>query len=213
MKSAVFRGARALAGLVALLAAPAWAADTPPDMKLIEKGDRISHTVAGIGCIGCHGRYGEGDIGVGPYIRGVGLSKVQAAVAAVSPMQIVKAQLSPEDIEAVARYWSWMGQHQVVKALIKRDRFIPDVVEVYPGTSLQVVINNSGQGARKLSGPDGSSAEFTVASREFHDFIWRAPEQEGSYAFRCVDCSLPDQSLIVKVSRSARRYRVPDAEK
>ena len=198
--------------LAALLAPSAWAGEAPPDIKLIEKGDRIAHTVAGIGCVGCHGRYGEGDVGVGPYIRGVSASKVRAAIDAVSPMQIVKAQLTPDDIDAVARYWGWMGQHQVVKTLLKRDRFIPDAVDVYPGTSLQLVISNSGQAARKLSGPGPGVADFTVPGREFHDFIWRAPESEGVFALRCADCALPDQSLTIRVSRSARPYHVPDAE-
>lgn len=212
MRSTLTRKARVVVTLATLLAASAWTAEAPPDIKLIEKGDRIAHTVAGIGCVGCHGRYGEGDVGVGPYIRGVSPSKVRAAIDAVSAMQIVKAQLTPEDIDAVARYWVWTGQHQVVKTLLKRDRFIPDVVEVYPGTSLQIVVNNSGQAARKLSGPEPGVADFTVPGREFHDFIWRAPDSEGVFALRCADCALPDQSLTIKVSRSARRYHVPDAE-
>lgn len=213
MRSMVIaKGIGALLAFAALLAAPVRAADAPSDMKLIEKGNQLAHTVAGIGCVGCHGRYGEGDVGVGPYIRGVSPSKVRAAIDAVSAMQLVKTQLQPDEVDAVARYWSWMGQHQVVKTLLKRDRFIPDVVEVYPGTSLQIVVNNSGQAARKLSGTDAGMAEFTVPGKEFHDFIWRAPEQEGSYTLRCADCALPDQGLTVRVSRSARRHHVPDSE-
>lgn len=208
MRRAIISAIGAVVAMAAFVADPVRAAD----VGQIEKGDKIAHTVAGIGCVGCHGRYGEGDTGVGPYIRGVGLSKVQSSVAAVSAMQIVKAQLSPEDIEAVAKYWSWMGQHQVVKSLLKRDRFIPDVVDVYPGTSLQIVINNSGQAPRRLSGPDPNAADFTVAGKEFHDFIWRAPEQEGSYLVRCTDCSLAEQALTVRVSRSAKRYRAPDSD-
>jgi len=211
MSTIFIRALAALVGAAGCMSGAA-AAAAATDMALVERGDKIAHTVAGIGCVGCHGRFGEGDTGVGPYIRGVGLSKVQAAIAAVSAMQMVKTQLSPQDVEAVAAYWHWTGRHQVVKTLLKRDRFIPDVVDVYPGTSLQIVVNNSGQAPRKLLGPGTAAAEFTVAGREFHDFIWRAPEQEGSYTLRCADCSVPDQSLTVRVSRSARQYHLPDSD-
>lgn len=217
MRNAMIKGLATLLGFGAVLLASsnaAYAAEEQPDVKLIEKGKVISRTVAGIGCITCHGQYGEGDAGTGPYIRGVGLSKIQAAIAAVSPMQMMKAQLSAQDIEAVAKYWSWLGQYQVVKTLLKRDRFTPEAVDIYPGTPVQVVIHNSGQVPRKFSGPDMKVAEFAVPGRELHDFLWRAPEQEGTYTLRCVDCAVQDQGLTVRVSRSARPYRgVSDSDK
>ena len=189
---------------------PAWSAGAQPDAKLIEKGKTLSRAVAGIGCAGCHGLFGEGDTGVGPYIRGVGLSKIQAAVASVSQMEMVKKQLNPQDISALAQYYSWVGQHQLVKTLVKRDRFVPDAVDLYPGTAVQVVINNSGQSARKFSSKNMEVAQFQVPGKELYDFVWRAPEREGTYTLRCVDCLDQGQELIINVRRSAKPYRVPD---
>lgn len=211
----VVRGVAALVvfGVVLLgSSAEARSADDQPNAKLVEKGKTISRTVAGIGCAGCHGRFGEGDVGIGPYIRGVGLSKIQAAVAAVSQMQIVKTQLNPEDINAVAEYYSWVGQHQLVKALVKRDRFVPDAVDVYPGTAVQFAINNSGQAPRKFASQNMDVAEFQVPGKEVYDFFWHAPEREGAYTLRCVDCLDQGQGLNINVRRTARPYRVPDQE-
>lgn len=199
-------------GVLLLGASPdALSAEDQPDMRLIEKGRTISLTVAGIGCAGCHGRYGEGDVGIGPYARGVSLSKIQSAVAAVDQMRtLLKDKLTPQDIEAVAAYYSWLGQLQLVKTLVKRDRFVPDVVDIYPGTAVQLVINNSGQSPRKFASSNMDVAEFQVPGREMRDFVWRAPEREGKYTLRCMDCSGQEQELTINVNRSAKPYRVPD---
>jgi hypothetical protein len=98
-----------------------------------------------------------------------------------------------------------------VKTLLKRDRFLPESVDVYPGTPLQLAINNSGQSARRFSGSGMGIAEFEVEGKTVHDFIWRAPEQEGTYALRCVDCGAEGQQFTIKVSRSAKPFRAPEA--
>jgi len=186
------------------------AADTRVDAKLIERGKQISLTVAGIGCAGCHGQYGEGDVGVGPYARGVDISKIQAAINSIDQMRVlVKDKLSPQDIEAVAAYYSWLGQLQLVKTLVKRDRFIPDTMDIYPGTAVQLAIKNSSQFPRKFAGSDMKVAEFQVPGSSSHDFVWKAPEAEGTYTLRCVDCLVPGQQLTINVRRSAKQYHAP----
>jgi len=185
-------------------------ADAQPDLKLIEKGRTLWLTVAGVGCAGCHGRFGEGDVGIGPYNRGVGLSKIQAAIATVEQMRIVRGKLDMQDIEAVAAYNSWLGQYQLVKTLLKRDRFDPSAVDIYPGTAVQLAINNSGQSPRKFAGPNMEVAEFEIPGRTVHDFIWHAPEQEGAYTLRCTDCQGQNQEFTVNVRRSAKPYRGPE---
>lgn len=211
MRKVIRKSVFVVAAILALsgVTAEGFSADSQPDMKLIGDGHKISLTVAGIGCAGCHGRYGEGDVGVGPYIRGESLSKIQAAIAAVSQMQIVKDQLKTEDIAAVAYYYSWLGQHQLLKTLVKRDRFIPDTVDIYPGTAVQLAINNSGQLPRKFAGPDMNVAEFQVPGMTAHEFFWRAPEREGVYTLRCVDCVVKDQQLTINVTKAAKPYALP----
>ena len=178
-------------------------------MKLLEKGRTAWLTVAGIGCAGCHGRFGEGDVGVGPYNRGVELSKIQAAIATVDQMRVVKGKLDPQEIEAVAAYVAWLGRHQLVKTLVKRDRFDPSAVDIYPGTPVQLAINNSGVSPRKFAAPNMNVAEFEIPGRTVQDFVWRAPEQEGTYALRCIDCGAQGQEFTITVRRSAKPYAGP----
>lgn len=188
-------------------------ADVSTDTKLIERGKQISLTVAGIGCAGCHGLYGEGDVGTGPYTRGVDLSKIKAAVNGVGQMRaLLKDKLDAQDIEAVAAYYSWLGQLQLVKTLIKRDRFIPDTMDIYPGTAVQLAIKNSSQFPRKFAGPDMNVSEFQVPGISSHDFVWRAPDAEGTYTLRCVDCFVPGQQLTINVRRGAKQYHAPAAQ-
>jgi mono/diheme cytochrome c family protein len=195
-------------------AAQAPAGERKFDPQLLERGKNIWLTVAGVGCVSCHGKFGEGDVGVGPYNRGVGLSKIASAIEAVDMMRaLFKDKLSQQDIEAVAAYTTWMGQHQLIRTLVKRDRFLPDAIDVYPGTAVQLVVRNTSQVAHRFVSPNMNVAEFQVAGRDAQDLVWRAPETEGSYTMRCVDCVRKgEESLTINVRRSARRYRVPDPE-
>ncbi|MBI1984135.1 MAG: hypothetical protein HYS61_08055 [Acidobacteria bacterium] len=190
----------------------AFSADNQSDTKLIEKGRKIWLTVAGIGCAGCHGRFGEGDVGIGSYNRGVGLSKIQSSIAAVDQMRMLQGKLNPQDIEAVAAYNSWLGQHQLVKTLVKRDRFEPDTVDIFPGTAVQLVINNSSQSPRKFAGPNMNIPEFQVSGREMHDLVWQAPDKEGTYTLLCLDCRGQGEHFTINVRRSAKPYRAPEKE-
>ncbi len=187
-------------------------ADNQSNTELIEKGRKIWLTVAGIGCAGCHGRFGEGDVGIGSYNRGVGLSKIQSSIVGVDQMRMLQGKLDPQDIEAVAAYNSWLGQHQLVKTLVKRDRFEPDTVDIFPGTAVQLAINNSSQSPRKFASPNMDIAEFQVSGREIHDLVWQAPEKEGTYTLLCVDCRGQGGQFTINVHRSAKPYRAPEKE-
>lgn len=216
MRSSIgkFANAHALAFgiLLLVLTGEAWSADNQANAELIEKGRNIWLTVAGIGCAGCHGRFGEGDVGIGPYNRGVGLSKIQSSITAVDQMRILQGKLDSQDIEAVAAYNSWLGRHQLVKTLVKRDRFEPDTVDIFPGTAVQLAINNSSQSPRKFASPNMDIAEFQVSGREIHDFVWQAPDKEGPYTLRCVDCRGQGEQFTINVRRSAKPYRAPEKE-
>lgn len=187
------------------------AAGGEPDMKLIEKGRTLWLTTAGIGCAGCHGRYGEGDVGIGPYNRGVGLSKIQASIAAIDQMGMLKDALSAQDIEAVGAYNAWLGRLQLVKTLMKLDRFVPNTVDIYPGTAVQIAINNSSQSPRTFASSSMQVAEFQVPGKGPYDFVWHAPDREGKYTLQCVDCNGQDKEFTINVTRSAKPYRIPDA--
>jgi len=182
-----------------------------PDMGLIKKGRHISDTVAGVGCKGCHGAYGEGDVGTGPYNRGVNLSKISAAISGVKQMEFLKKELKPDDIVALGAYYSWLGTMQLVKTIVKRGRFMPDKVEVYPGTAVQLVINNTSTAALSFSSDDMGLKTFTVPGREVVDMVWNAPETERPYSLQCPECIVKDKSLTFVVTRNARRHVNPMA--
>jgi mono/diheme cytochrome c family protein len=205
-----FTAAGAALLLASLALAPAaLPADGRGDAKLLEKGRSVWLTAGGVGCAGCHGRFGEGDVGVGPYNRGVGASKINEAIANVPQMRVVKG-LAPDDIEAVVAYNSWLGEHQLVKTLLKRDRFEPAAADVHPGTPIQLAVNNAGQTPRKFAAPGMNVAEFEIPGRTVHDFVWRAPAQEGAYVLRCVDCGAQGQEFTINVRNSAKPYLGPE---
>ena len=188
----------------------ALAADQP-DMALIKKGRHISDTVAGVGCKGCHGAYGEGDVGIGPYARGVDLSKISSAIGGIKQMEFLKKELKPDDIAALGAYYSWLGSLKLVKTIVKRGRFIPDKVEVYPGTAVQLVISNTSTAGQSFSGDKIGLKTFTVPGREAVDMVWNAPETEGSYSLQCPECMVKDQSLTFVVTRNAKKHINPMA--
>lgn len=207
-KSAAFFG---LVMLSSVFIAGSRAAGSAPDTKLIETGRTLWLTAGGIGCAGCHGRYGEGDVGIGPYNRGVGMSKIQAAIAAVDQMRMIKDALSAQDIEAVGTYNAWLGQLQLVKTLVKLGRFVPNTVDIYPGTAVQLAINNTSPSPKTFAGPSMQIAEFKVPGKGPYDFVWHAPDREGKYTLQCVDCTGQDKEFTINVTRSAKPYRIPDA--
>src|SRR5262245_41576193 len=158
---------------LALTAFAACAADQV-DMAMVEQGRQIFETVAGVGCKACHGPFAEGK--VGPSNRGVNEATIREALAKIGPMQFLREQLAEEDIKRVAAYTEWMGRHMLVKSLLKRGRFIPDAISVYPGTRVQLVIENTGSEPATLAA-DGISVEApTIAARDTASIVWTAPE-------------------------------------
>ena len=68
------------------------------DEASIEAGRNVFQTAAGVGCKTCHGDYGEGDLGVGPYIRGATDGTIRAAIDGINEMIIIKNTIAEEDI-------------------------------------------------------------------------------------------------------------------
>ncbi len=209
MRSRFTRRAALLMAAVAVAVGTGLLHAAEPDATVLERGRTLWMTAAGIGCAGCHGRFGEGDVGIGPYNRGVGLSKIQSSIAAVDQMRVIKQAVSAQDIEAIAAYNTWLGQHQLLKTLVKMDRFVPNALEIYPGTAVQMVINNGSQAAHTFASADMKLSDVQVPGRALYDFTWQAPPQEGVYVLKCADCSGADHDLTIKVTRNAKPYRLP----
>lgn len=179
--------------------------------ELIKKGREIANTVAGIGCTGCHGTFGEGDVGIGPYIRGVDLAKVQATIAGVNQMAFLQEELTAQETEAVSAYFSWLGSLKLVKTLVKRGRILPQSVEVQPGTGLQLIISNASTRPFTFSAKELGMPDITIGGREDKEIILAVPEKEGKYEIACRDCQSKTLRFTVTVTRAAETLNIPEA--
>jgi mono/diheme cytochrome c family protein len=173
------------------------------DEASIEEGRHVFQTVAGIGCKTCHGDYGEGDLGVGPYIRGATEGAIRAAIAGINEMIVVENMITEEDIVAVIAYLQHLGTLQVGRTLSKRGRFLPDTVETRPGSALQLVIKNSGVAAATYESDNMGIDAWTISGRSTSDIEWQAPDTIGEYTIYCSDCKLKDQFFVIKVHADA----------
>ena len=195
---------------IAIVAFPTCAADQV-DMAMVEQGRQIFETVAGVGCKACHGPFAEGK--VGPSNRGVNEATIREALAKIGPMQFLREQLVEKDIKRVAAYTEWMGRHMLVKSLLKRGRFIPDVISVYPGTPVQLVIENTGSEPATLAADGLSVPAPTIPARDTASIVWTAPEAEGKSTVACSDCKIKDGLLTIEVTKTAKPYIPPPPPK
>src|SRR5229473_877464 len=201
----------AIAGSALALAAAALPALADEQLDLVEQGRQIFETVAGVGCKACHGPFAEGK--VGPTNRGVNEATIREALAKIGPMQFLREQLADEDIKRVAAYTEWMGQHLLVRSLLKRGRFIPDAISVHPGTPVQLVIENTGSEPATLVAEGMPVTTSTIPARDTVSVIWTAPQTEGKSTIGCSDCKIKDGSLTIEVTKAAKPYTPPPQPK
>ena len=173
------------------------------DEAEIEAGRHVFQTIAGIGCKTCHGDYAEGDLGVGPFIRGATEGTIRASIDATNEMIIIKTTITDAEITAVATYLNYLGSMQVVRTLSKRGRFIPETVSIRPGAQLQLVVKNSGVAPATYVSENMDVDEWVIPGRTTADIEWQAPEAEGEYSITCTDCKLKDQYFVINVDANA----------
>jgi cytochrome c553 len=181
-------------------------ADDASGSALVEQGKVVFETAGGVGCNTCHGAFGEGK--VGPANRGVNEATIREALAKIDPMQFLRGQLSDEDIKSVAAYTEWMGRHLLVKTLLKRGHFIPEKISIYPGTAVQLVIENTGTEAGTVRA-DIETQPIKIAARDLATIVWTAPEAEGRFAIICDDCRIKGDPLTIEVTKAAKPYVPP----
>ena len=194
-----------------LISVPSTATEESLDMALVEEGRKVFLEAGELGCAACHGLYADGDLGIGPYTRGVSEGSVRAALDGVPEMAFFGDGLTEENIKAVAAYYEYLGWLQLVKTLVKRGRFIPDTLSVQPGTRIQLVVTNSSVNARTFDSDIIDVGPLTIEGRKTSDIIWTAPDSESEFTMRCVDCKLNDQMLTIEVSNNAPPF-LPLAE-
>ncbi len=177
------------------------------DENLLAEGARVFNTIAGIGCKTCHGEYAEGDLGVGPFIRGATEATIRATIDATNEMVIIKNTITDDDIKAIAAYIGYLGTLQVARTLAKRGRFLPDNFSTRPGTGLQLVIKNASVSPHTFKSDNMGIDEITIPGRSTGSVEWQAPDAEGEYSLYCTDCKLKDQFFTVKVDVEADEFR------
>jgi mono/diheme cytochrome c family protein len=177
------------------------------DDNSFAEGASVFSTVAGVGCKTCHGEYAEGDLGVGPFIRGATEATIRAAIDATGEMVIVKNAISDEEIQAVAAYVGYLGSMQVARTLAKRGRFLPAEFSTRPGTGLQLVIKNSSVSPHTFKSDNMGIDEITIPGRSTGSIEWQAPDAEGEFSLYCTDCKLRDQFFTLHVDMSADEFK------
>lgn len=190
---------RTLVAAVIVLGLAAPTLNVDADDTTIQQGREVFETIAGIGCKSCHGDYAEGDLGVGPFIRGATEGTIRASIDATGEMVVIKNTITDEQIKSVAAYINYLGTLQVARTLSKRGRFLPGGFETGPGTSLQLIIKNSGIKPATYQSDNMGIDALTIPGRTTSSIEWQAPDEEGEYSIYCADCKLKDQFFVVKV--------------
>jgi mono/diheme cytochrome c family protein len=178
------------------------------DEAILAEGARVFDEVAGVGCKTCHGDYAEGDLGVGPFIRGAPEGMIRASIDATGEMIVVKNVITEDEIKAVSAYLGHLGTLQVARTLAKRGRFVPAEFSTRPGTRVQVIVRNSGFSPYTFRSDNMGIDDMTIPARGSGNFEWPAPDTEGEYSIYCTDCKLKDQYFVLKVDAGAEEFKM-----
>ena len=183
---------------VTLLVSPFVSADE----ESLARGEKLFSEIAGLGCKGCHGEFGEGDLGVGPYIRGATEGAIRAAIEGIDTMIVVKSTIDEQGIKDVAEYVNSLGSTQIVRTLAKKGRFLPDSFDVAPNSKFQVVVQNASFQPRVFLSDDLDFGDgFEIEARKTGGVNWTSPS-EGEVKLSCKDCDLTDQFFTIRVDPS-----------
>jgi len=164
----------------------------------VEAGRIIfEETAGGVGCAVCHGHFALGDVGTGPYIRGVSEQTIREALDTVADMDFLS--LTDDEIQGVAAYLDWLGGLEARKTNFKRGEFIPAELHVPAGKEVQLIIVNSDRSDRSFGSPELGLDEFKVAARGFSDLLWTTPTEEGTYFLRCIECGGQLPLLVIHI--------------
>ena len=175
------------------------------DDESIARGKIVFDTIAGIGCKTCHGEYGEGDLGVGPYIRGASEGSVRAAIEGIDAMVAVKSVINEEQIVDISNYVISLGATKIVRTMAKRGRFLPDTITVPPASNLQIVINNTSFSPKNFDSEDYDLGEgMKIDARTTNSFSWTSPDS-GEIKIFCTDCDIEGEYLTVIVDPNAAK--------
>ena len=108
-------------------------------------------------------------------MRGASEGTIRAAIDAIAEMAVVKNVITDDEIKAISAYVEHLGTMQVARTLAKRGRFIPGEITVEPGSSVQVVIQNSGFEAQTFATDSMGFDDLVIPARSSGSIEWQAP--------------------------------------
>lgn len=168
------------------------------DEESLARGEKIFNEIAGLGCKGCHGEFAEGDLGVGPYIRGATEGTIRAAIEGIDTMIVVKSTIDEQGIKDISEYIASLGETQIVRTLAKKGRFLPNEVTVAPGSKLQIAVQNASFQPRAFASDEFLDEGMEISARTTGVLNWTSPG-EGEYKIWCTNCDLENQFFTVRV--------------
>ena len=175
------------------------------DTETLQRGEKVFQEIAGLGCKSCHGEYAEGDLGVGPYIRGATEGTIRAAIEGIDAMIVIKSTIDEQSIKDVVAYIGSLGSTAIIRTLSKKGRFLPESLSVPPNSNFQIVINNSSFQAKTFKSVDlgpGMADGIEIPARKTGGITWQSPEQ-GEFKLHCDNCKLADQFFTITVDPNA----------
>lgn len=169
------------------------------DEEAIARGEKLFNELAGLGCKGCHGEFGEGDLGVGPYIRGATEGAVRAAIDGIDTMIVIKSVIDEQGIKDVSEYVNSLGSTRIVRTLAKKGRFLPNTFTVAPNSKFQIVVQNASFQPRVFLSEDlGFGDGLEIDARTTSGVNWTSPA-DGEIKLWCKNCDLQDEFFTVQV--------------
>ncbi|MFU8887349.1 MAG: cupredoxin domain-containing protein [Trueperaceae bacterium] len=186
----------ALAWVLTLSAFAGAQAEVPDgfDPELWREGYRVFTEIGGMGCAGCHGRYGANELGVGPVIRGVDAVRIEGAVAGMQAMVFLQALITPAEIDAVAHYLAYLGTMEPAVVTMRRGEFEPAEVTLPAGAPVQLILNNQDRGDCTWTVTAEGVEPVVVGSRTTGAIDWTTAAAGTLEAF-CAEA--PDGRLTV----------------
>lgn len=170
------------------------------DDETLARGEQVFNTIAGIGCKGCHGEFAEGDLGVGPYIRGATEGSVRAAISGIDAMVVVRTMIDEQGIKDVSAYMESLGSTRIIRTLAKKGRFLPNSTSVPANSRFQIVVNNVSFQPKTYRSDDLNldGGKLIVPARTTGTISWVSPQQ-GEVKIWCEDCAIEDEYFTINV--------------
>ena len=183
----------------ALLVSPltAFAQDEVPegfDPELWLEGRQVFDEIGGMGCAGCHGKFGANELGGHPVIRGedIDVARIHGAVEGMQAMVFLQALMTDDQIEAVAEYIRYLGTMEPVVVTQRRETFEADAEALPAGTHVQLILYNQDRATCTWT-VDGVDAEPVEIGGRATDAIDWVTAESGAVEAYCAE--RPDDRL------------------